>query len=76
LTLEDVYAAVSELPEEQRTVLRLVCTEERSYQEAADMLGVPVGTIMSRLARGRRSLAGRFDLDEAARSARMTQATP
>jgi RNA polymerase sigma-70 factor (ECF subfamily) len=76
LTLEDVCAAVDELPEEQRTVLRLVCAEERSYQEAADMLGVPVGTIMSRLARGRRSLAGRFNLDDAAGSARMTQVTP
>jgi RNA polymerase sigma-70 factor (ECF subfamily) len=67
LTLTEVSNAVNELPEEQRAVLLLVCTEERSYQEAADMLGVPIGTVMSRLARGRRSLAQRLQLSDAAR---------
>jgi RNA polymerase sigma-70 factor, ECF subfamily len=75
LTLTDVSDAVSKLPEEQRAVLLLVCTEERSYQEAADMLGVPIGTVMSRLARGRRSLAERFNLDTAAPSA-LTRVAP
>jgi RNA polymerase sigma-70 factor, ECF subfamily len=75
LTLTDVNDAVSKLPEEQRAVLLLVCTEERSYQEAADMLGVPIGTVMSRLARGRRSLAERFNLDTATASA-LTRVAP
>ncbi len=75
LTLTEVSVAVGELPEEQRTVLLLVCTEERSYQEAADMLGVPIGTVMSRLARGRRSLAERFNIDDTARLSRTAQMT-
>jgi RNA polymerase sigma-70 factor, ECF subfamily len=75
LTLTDVNNAVSELPEEQRTVLLLVCTEERSYQEAAEMLGIPIGTVMSRLARGRRSLAERFNFDDAVRLSRTAQVT-
>jgi RNA polymerase sigma-70 factor (ECF subfamily) len=41
-------------------VLVLVDLEERSYREAADELGIPVGTIMSRLHRGRKMLASRL----------------
>lgn len=44
------------LPDEQRAALHLVAVEGLSYQEAADALGVPVGTIMSRLSRGRAAL--------------------
>jgi RNA polymerase sigma-70 factor (ECF subfamily) len=51
-----VRAAVARLPEEQRLVLALVGIDGRSYQEAADALGVPIGTIMSRLSRARRKL--------------------
>jgi RNA polymerase sigma-70 factor (ECF subfamily) len=57
LTLKSVAEAIDELSEEQREVLLLVCVEELSYKEAADVLGVPIGTIMSRLARARRNLA-------------------
>ena len=57
MTLEEVRGAIARLPEEQRTVLRLVCTEERSYDETARSLGIPIGTVMSRLARARRNLA-------------------
>ena len=46
------------VPDEQREVLGLVTIEGLSYQEAADTLQVPIGTIMSRLARARRKLAG------------------
>jgi RNA polymerase sigma-70 factor (ECF subfamily) len=45
------------LPDGFRRVLELVDLEERSYREAADALGVPVGTVMSRLHRGRKMLA-------------------
>lgn len=45
------------LPEEQRSVLVLVCIEELSYRDAAAVLDVPIGTIMSRLSRARQHLA-------------------
>jgi RNA polymerase sigma-70 factor (ECF subfamily) len=41
------------LPDDQRQVLLLVGLEGMSYRDAADVLGVPIGTVMSRLARGR-----------------------
>ena len=44
------------LPEGQRAALSLIAVEGMSYREAADALGVPVGTVMSRLARARASL--------------------
>jgi RNA polymerase sigma-70 factor (ECF subfamily) len=44
------------LPEEQRSVLFLVAVEDLSYGEAARVLGVPIGTVMSRLSRGREKL--------------------
>lgn len=52
-----VRAAVDALPEEQRDVVALVMLEEFSYREAADALGVPIGTIMSRLSRAKAALA-------------------
>jgi len=52
----DLLRAFAALPEEQRTVLLLVGVEELSYQEAARVLGVPIGTVMSRLSRGRQRL--------------------
>jgi RNA polymerase sigma-70 factor (ECF subfamily) len=48
---------LNELPTGFRQVVELVDLEERSYREAADTLGVPVGTVMSRLHRGRKMLA-------------------
>ncbi len=52
-----VRAAVDALPAEQRDVVNLVMLEEYSYREAADMLGVPIGTVMSRLSRAKAALA-------------------
>lgn len=57
LTLKTVAEAITELPQEQREVLLLVCVEELSYREAAEVMGIPIGTVMSRLARARKSLA-------------------
>ncbi|MHA6692700.1 sigma-70 family RNA polymerase sigma factor [Devosia sp. A449] len=51
--LSQVRRAFLELPEEQRAVLHLVAIEELSYQEVAEVLGVPIGTVMSRIARAR-----------------------
>lgn len=52
-----VRAAVDRLPPEQRDVVALVMLEEFSYREAADALGLPIGTVMSRLSRAKAALA-------------------
>jgi RNA polymerase sigma-70 factor (ECF subfamily) len=51
-----VQAAMAHLPEEQQVAVALVLVEGLSYKEAADTLGVPIGTLTSRLARGREAL--------------------
>jgi len=56
LEVNDLAAALARLPEEQRAVLLLVALEEMSYDEIASTLGIPVGTVMSRLSRGRERL--------------------
>jgi RNA polymerase sigma-70 factor (ECF subfamily) len=56
LTARDLERALDRLSDEQRAVVLLVGLEDMSYREAADILGVPVGTVMSRLARGRERL--------------------
>ena len=56
LLVRDVDRAISGLPAEQRAVLLLVTLEEMSYEEVARTLGIPVGTVMSRLARAREKL--------------------
>ena len=48
--------ALAQLPEEQRAVVLLVGLEEMTYAESARILGVPIGTVMSRLSRGRERL--------------------
>lgn len=52
----DVITAISKLPEDQRMVVALVLVNGHSYEEAADILSVPKGTIMSRLSRARHRL--------------------
>ena len=52
----DVEAALAQLTEDFRSVVLLVDVEELSYEEAAEVLGCPVGTIRSRLYRGRKLL--------------------
>ncbi|WP_265946488.1 RNA polymerase sigma factor [Dechloromonas sp. A34] len=56
LEVSDLESALARLPEEQRAVLLLVALEEMSYDEVASTLGIPVGTVMSRLSRGRERL--------------------
>jgi RNA polymerase sigma-70 factor (ECF subfamily) len=57
LAAREVFSAIAALPEDQRDALAAVDVAGLSYQEAADTLDVPVGTIMSRLYRGRNRVA-------------------
>ncbi len=59
LTFADTCAALATLPEEQRVVVSLVLVDGMAYREAAEILGVPIGTVTSRLARAREALAVR-----------------
>lgn len=63
LQMTDFRAAFSKLPDEQRETLILVGASGFSYEEAADMCGVAVGTIKSRANRGRKRLAELMHLD-------------
>ena len=56
LELRDLDAALRRLPAEQREVLLLIGLEQLSYAEASKVLNIPVGTVMSRLSRGRERL--------------------
>ena len=53
LGARDIHAALARLPHPQREVMLLVGLEQFAYDEAAQVLGVPVGTVMSRLSRAR-----------------------
>ncbi|MDO8650598.1 MAG: RNA polymerase sigma factor [Undibacterium sp.] len=56
LEVRDLHTALQLLPREQRAVLLLVALEQMTYQEIALSLEIPIGTVMSRLARGREKL--------------------
>lgn len=56
LALKDVTKAIGTLPPEQQVLIALVCVDGLSYREAAESLQVPIGTVMSRLARARAAL--------------------
>lgn len=56
LLLAEVQQIIDAMPAEQREVLLLVCVEDLAYREAAEVLRVPIGTVMSRLARARKRL--------------------
>lgn len=58
LTDEDILAAMDKIPADFRSVVLLVDVEEFAYKDAADILSVPIGTVMSRLSRGRKVLRG------------------
>ncbi|MBV8736614.1 MAG: RNA polymerase sigma factor [Alphaproteobacteria bacterium] len=61
LALDEVRHAVDRLPPDQRAALLLVTVEGLSYKEAAEVVQVPVGTIMSRLARARLALQAQLE---------------
>ena len=70
--LRELDCALARLPDEQREVILLVGLEGMAYEDAAQILGVPIGTVRSRLSRGRetlRSLMGRQEEPNPASSA-------
>jgi RNA polymerase sigma-70 factor (ECF subfamily) len=65
LALSDIAVALDRLPPAHREVLLLVALEDMSYREVAEVTGVPVGTVMSRLSRARGSLRALLEADAA-----------
>lgn len=59
--LRDVGRAMEALPAEQREVIALVLVEGLAYKEAAEILDIPMGTLTSRLTRGRQALMRRLE---------------
>ena len=59
--LRDILVGLDALPEEQRSILLLVGVEDLSYEQAAKVLDVPIGTVMSRLSRARARLRDFMD---------------
>jgi len=66
LVVRDLDRAIARLPAEQRAVLLLVTLEDMSYDEVARTLGIPIGTVMSRLSRAREKLRAMMAGHEAA----------
>lgn len=56
LEMRDLASAIAKLPDEYREVVLLIGLEQMSYEEAAQVLAIPMGTVMSRLSRGRERL--------------------
>jgi RNA polymerase sigma-70 factor (ECF subfamily) len=64
LELRDLDRALAKLPDEQRTVILLVGLEGMRYEAVAEIVGCPVGTIRSRLSRGREALRDLMGINE------------
>jgi RNA polymerase sigma-70 factor (ECF subfamily) len=69
LAMRDLQRGLARLPDEQRTVILLIGLEGMRYEEAAQILDVPVGTVRSRLSRGRDALRLLMGMNEAAEPA-------
>ena len=74
MRLSEVGAEIARLSEDQRALILLVAVEGHSYGEASAILEIPIGTVMSRLARARRTLADRLYPDEKDPAARRSVA--
>jgi len=64
MVVRDLQRAMQELPTEQVEVLVLVALEGMAYREVAEVLDIPLGTVMSRLSRARQSLRKYLDGEE------------
>jgi RNA polymerase sigma-70 factor, ECF subfamily len=76
LELRDLERAMARLPIENRQVILLVALEDLSYEEAAEVLRIPVGTVRSRLSRGRTALRRLMDMGERTAPARNPRENP
>lgn len=63
LELSETLRALDTLPQVQRDAIALIALEDMSYEQAASVLGIPVGTLMSRLSRGRANLRRAMEND-------------
>ncbi|NHM18527.1 RNA polymerase sigma factor [Tritonibacter mobilis] len=63
LMLDATERAMATLPEDQREILLLVCYQELSYAETAEILDIPKGTVMSRLSRARKALSEKLGIN-------------
>ncbi|NYI00877.1 RNA polymerase sigma factor [Cupriavidus plantarum] len=70
-----IIDAFKRLPEAQRAVMLLVAVEGLSYQETAEAIGVPIGTVMSRLSRARQAIGARFGGSAGANAGRQGSAS-
>lgn len=61
LEVRDLDRALARLPPDQREVLLLVAVEQMTYEQVSSVLGIPLGTVMSRLSRGREHLRAILD---------------
>ncbi len=61
IEVRDTLAALGALPEEQRLAIALVSVQDMSYAEAARTLGIKLGTLMSRISRGRAAMRARLE---------------
>lgn len=73
IAARDIADALDRIGADRRAALLLVSVEGFSYAEAANMLGIPAGTLMSRVARGREELRGLLDDQARRRSIRMVE---
>jgi RNA polymerase sigma-70 factor (ECF subfamily) len=76
LELRDLDRALGQLPAEQRAVILLVGLEGMSYDDVSTVLGVPVGTVRSRLSRGRLALRQLMDVEPDQRAQRSAAKIP
>ena len=76
ITDEDMLAALARVPQDFREVLLLADVQEVSYKEVADTLNIPIGTVMSRLSRGRAVLRTQLTATAKAPLTEMVKAAP
>lgn len=75
LALSDISAAIKRLPEDQQVLVALICIDGLSYKEASETLKIPIGTVMSRLARARQTLSAALNAEVPAANASEPEST-
>jgi RNA polymerase sigma-70 factor (ECF subfamily) len=76
LLAKEIQAALAQLPEDHQTVVLLADVEELSYKEIAEVIGCPIGTVMSRLHRARKALQEHLSEQAESLGLRVAEASP